>query len=877
MVECVSATSYLLVALCASSSSSSSLLLVVEIFRATSSLDSPWSSFKKRARRPTPRTNYFKWCANLIRCEVLQQLSQVLHDAASDVRENPMDDPALRGLLAQPSLLCLSMLFRVTRTVLSLDSNFSCEKKHRCVTAPLFEQRVLVAMVDIDTMVPDLVDLLMHVIGRRDDRREPAARRDGHGREGPAAERRHEQNILLTLDVGLSLLTSLMLSCDDDEASKHCRTMERLLDSALVQCESESVRRVAAVNFRRICHLPTVSEILAGRRFFDRIVRERRRCLVSSSTIPGLLRTTRNVQRSTEYFDVLCASLDKSTAKNSLPSTMTSDAVSSILLEQECTETFGSKDDDIFVGLCRILYVVLAREIQEGGESEVGALSPVLVDKLAEHLWSTCLFPRGALESGLSMRPETRKGCFMVLSLLPFRTRRKNQQWSEESSVRLHNWSYDPAENTIESNSGFVGLQNQGATCYMNSMLQQLYHIPSFRHGILRARSTSSDEDDDEKEEERKESHSSTLLALNMLKQLQVLFGYMTLSSHSHYDTLPLCYTMFDVVNGTPLRLTEQKDVNEFCSYLFDELERACPETCEVVKKHFQGTFVHEIISQDQQAPYTSTRHEPFYMITVPVKNKTSLEEGLELLTSGESLAGDNQYRLPSEAGYGENRKVNATKVMTVSELPRHLILHLKRFDFDYQTMEKSKINDQFTFPATMDMYRFTQRGRKRISEEERGAQHSREQQRNQVGKVDKEEVVVVETGDRKESDGEMKEATSNERGGRGGGGTGTTKYRLRGVVAHTGTADSGHYYSFINAAPRSTDPSERKSMRSSSPRVSLEPRANDGSGTTQVIIIFLEGIFFSDSRDLSNIFLIFFFLFHLLFFFAGIQLVRIQ
>lgn len=29
--------------------------------------------------------------------------------------------------------------------------------------------------------------------------------------------------------------------------------------------------------------------------------------------------------------------------------------------------------------------------------------------------------------------------------------------------------------------TGFVGLKNQGATCYMNSLLQCLYHLPYFR------------------------------------------------------------------------------------------------------------------------------------------------------------------------------------------------------------------------------------------------------------------------------------------------------------------------------------------------------------------------------------------------------------
>lgn len=40
----------------------------------------------------------------------------------------------------------------------------------------------------------------------------------------------------------------------------------------------------------------------------------------------------------------------------------------------------------------------------------------------------------------------------------------------------LDYWTYDSKKET-----GFVGLKNQGATCYMNSLLQTLYHIPYFR------------------------------------------------------------------------------------------------------------------------------------------------------------------------------------------------------------------------------------------------------------------------------------------------------------------------------------------------------------------------------------------------------------
>jgi len=37
-------------------------------------------------------------------------------------------------------------------------------------------------------------------------------------------------------------------------------------------------------------------------------------------------------------------------------------------------------------------------------------------------------------------------------------------------------WNHDSKKMT-----GYVRLKNQGATCYMNSLLQTLYHIPYFR------------------------------------------------------------------------------------------------------------------------------------------------------------------------------------------------------------------------------------------------------------------------------------------------------------------------------------------------------------------------------------------------------------
>ena len=43
-------------------------------------------------------------------------------------------------------------------------------------------------------------------------------------------------------------------------------------------------------------------------------------------------------------------------------------------------------------------------------------------------------------------------------------------------------WAHDSKKET-----GYVGLKNLGATCYVNSLLQTLYHIPYFRKVLYHA------------------------------------------------------------------------------------------------------------------------------------------------------------------------------------------------------------------------------------------------------------------------------------------------------------------------------------------------------------------------------------------------------
>lgn len=52
-------------------------------------------------------------------------------------------------------------------------------------------------------------------------------------------------------------------------------------------------------------------------------------------------------------------------------------------------------------------------------------------------------------------------------------------------TLRKQDWHLASQTKSEKSATGFVGLKNIGCICYMNSIMQQLFMIPSFRKAIL--------------------------------------------------------------------------------------------------------------------------------------------------------------------------------------------------------------------------------------------------------------------------------------------------------------------------------------------------------------------------------------------------------
>lgn len=307
------------------------------------------------------------------------------------------------------------------------------------------------------------------------------------------------------------------------------------------------------------------------------------------------------------------------------------------------------------------------------------------------------------------------QGCPQAYSCLVSEMLRMHQ----DREIRPGLYLYQPSK-LDKAPCGFVGLRNMGATCYMNSLLQQLYHIPEFRARILQV----------PVEEESKGE--------DLMWQLQLLFGYLQESEKQFYETRQLCLAYKDY-DGLPVNTSLQMDVDEYFAQLFDKLEGALKGTPqeELLKDCFGGKMVNQIICKDtvrvgdevfdaEDRPFKSEREESFYTIQLEVKQKRTILESLDLYTEGEVLEGDNKYFCEQA-----NQKVDAVKRMCITQLPSTLILHLKRFEFDLECMKKLKVNDTCEFPTSLNMHPYTRDG---IEARERAAKEAVRQGRDPAG-----------------------------------------------------------------------------------------------------------------------------------------------
>ena len=276
--------------------------------------------------------------------------------------------------------------------------------------------------------------------------------------------------------------------------------------------------------------------------------------------------------------------------------------------------------------------------------------------------------------------------------------------------------------------SGYTGLANLGCICYMNSTIQQFFLNAAFRRGILSWTEPPSSSPSD--------------LADSLMYQLQRQFAYLQESAKQYFAPRGLCHAITDW-EGNATDVTEQKDVPEFLTKLFADMESACQGThlSALVKDVYGGVQIQELIAEDPRpaaggAALTATmeaaaamaaaararrlytaRNDDFSFLQLRVKGNKNLHDALKEYVAGESV--QYKWELPplatsdagdavagggavggaaadsasSPAGGGGAKKeevtLKTTKRVSLRSTGPSLMLHLSRFEFDYDTMQQ--------------------------------------------------------------------------------------------------------------------------------------------------------------------------------------------
>lgn len=259
------------------------------------------------------------------------------------------------------------------------------------------------------------------------------------------------------------------------------------------------------------------------------------------------------------------------------------------------------------------------------------------------------------------------------------------------------------------------GIENLGATCYLNTQLQCLAQNRVFVEGIVSWRAPAHFTDSDGKNDRMN----------SVLSLFQDLLVRLNAGSTATLNTL-------NFSNALGLDHFEQQDPNEFSRLFLDKMHESFQQTAvpggrsdlsELLPHLFRGVLKYETTCL--KCKNKSGRTEDFMDLNLPIvhpsdadkdhiksggqtsilefvtatKRDTDLQFCLDQCCHPEKLNGDNQYYCSMC-----ECKVDAERALTFQKLPPVLNVQLSRYVFDRKTFMKKKLSDKVLLPLDLSV-----------------------------------------------------------------------------------------------------------------------------------------------------------------------------
>ncbi|KAK1890620.1 Ubiquitin carboxyl-terminal hydrolase 47, partial [Dissostichus eleginoides] len=324
--------------------------------------------------------------------------------------------------------------------------------------------------------------------------------------------------------------------------------------------------------------------------------------------------------------------------------------------------------------------------------------------------------------------------------------------------------SYSYSSILNKSDTGYVGLSSTNP-----------YMTPEFRNALYNWEFEESEEDP----------------VTSIPHQLQRLFILLQTSKKRAIETTDVTRSF----GWDSSEAWQQHDVQELCRVMFDALEQKWKQTeqADLINQLYQGKLKDYV--RCLECGYESWRIDTYLDIPLVIRPfgasqaYSSVEEALHAFMQPETLDGPNQY-------FCERckKKCDARKGLRFLHFPYLLTLQLKRFDFDYTTMHRIKLNDRMAFPEELDMSPFIDVEDEKSPQtesctdsgaENEGSCHS-DQMSNDFSTED-----CVDEGICLDSTGSTERVLKPKN---------TLTFELFSVMVHSGSAAGGHYYACIKS-----------------------------------------------------------------------------
>ena len=249
-----------------------------------------------------------------------------------------------------------------------------------------------------------------------------------------------------------------------------------------------------------------------------------------------------------------------------------------------------------------------------------------------------------------------------------------------------------------------IGIQNEGNTCYMNSIIQSMYNNSFLLRNIMTININS---EILLKEENKKNK--------DIIYALQNIFYKLKKNKYS--------IKIIEIFNAFQWKRTfwnSPQDAEEIYMEIYQIISLFNDE----IKNNCEGILENTI--EVKEIDYKSSKKENFFFLQLDIENNHSLEECLEYFFKSEELTGENKYQYIDD--FGNKFLYDATKYYKFKKIPNILFIQLKRFQYDSQTSTFNKKNQGISFKEEINLTNYLDNNNNKTKSKKRKKETEKEE-----------------------------------------------------------------------------------------------------------------------------------------------------